>query len=247
MDEQKENDEKRPLDSITQKVYIAASNYIRKNFLKLPLEMKDMKELEIAPAKPAETLSGDMLGIGLTGVPVAYNYNIAISETKRRSSDSNFQWLEINVPKDNTFLNLEKPLSEQSEYVQGKILAQNALGLLFPDEVEEKLKQAYRIAESDEQETRLATVNLNMQTYYDIKRKSVMNLGRGIDYVCYLNHHSRSRDPDQTSAYLYKIGIKGVKYKDSLGDRLLMFNAHDDIIVSQILKSKLDTGVKPAA
>lgn len=236
---QQNSAEKRVIETLTQKAFIAASNYIRKNFLKLPLEMKDMDKLEISPAKPSGTLEDETQSTGLTGVPVSYDYNIAISETKRRNSDSNFQWLQINIPKDEEFLNLEKPLAEQSEYVQGKILEQNALGLLFPDEVEEKLKQAYKLAESEEQDSRLATVNLNMQTYYDIKRKSVMNLGRGIDYVCYLNYQNRTRDPDQTSAYLYKIGIKGVKYTDSLGDRLLMFNAHDDIIVSQILKSKL--------
>lgn len=239
MAEQINSAEKKVIDTLTQKTFIAASNYIRKNFLNLPLELKNMDKLEISPAKPSGTLENEPQLTGLTGVPVSYDYNIAIKETKRRNSDSNFQWLQINIPKDNEFLNLEKPLTEQPEYVQEKILEQNALGLLFPDEVEEKLRQAYKLAESEEQDSRLATVNLNMQTYYDIKRKSVMKLGRGIDYVCYLNHENRTHNPDQTSAYLYKIGIKGVKYTDSFGNRLLMFNAHDDIIVSQILNSRL--------
>lgn len=238
--------DKKPAEALTQKAYIAASNYIKKNILSLPLDMKNLDKLEIAPAKPVieQGESGD--SIGLTGVPISYDYNIAIKESKKRSSDMNFQWLEIGVPKDEMFLDLAKPLSEQPEYVQGQILGQTALELLFPDEVEEKLTQAYKIAEKEDHDNCLATVNLNMQTYYDIKRKALIKLGRGIDYICYLNYQSRTRDPDQTSAYLYKIGIKGIKYTDTLGDRLFMLSAHNDIAVSQIFESKVIQDKEPA-
>lgn len=209
--------------------FIASSNYIKKMILPLREGQKSKVHNAIFMTDDEENIIW-----GIAGTAITYDVNVAISESLKRNSSLANAYLDILIPDKDFYLDLTKPISEQSEILQNGIFNQENLSILFKNDVE-KLKEKIDelLIDIPESENFLAIVNSELHEFFEAKRNFLCKFENCEELINFINKLNRTHSPEQTTAFLYRCGVKGVLYEDSTGDRVLLFNPQVDIEVQR--------------
>lgn len=163
------------------------------------------------------------------GVPVTLDEEIAKYESQRKKNVQSFNnWLLINIPGTDFFLDASKPINEQSDDVLKVLMDKQFIFSLFIHEGKKLL---------DDMKNRLSGNDVKSEAdkilddFSKEKYELLFKFPSGLDLFKFVNSKCIDHDKGKSSALLYTYGIKGVSFNDETGERFLLFNAKKDIQV----------------
>ena len=163
------------------------------------------------------------------GVPVTLNEEIAQYESSRiKNVQSYNNWILINIPGKNFFLDVSKPINEQSDEVLDVLMKKEFLMNLFIHEAKivfDSLDNLTKNIENKKEE-----IDKIFTEFTEEKYDWILRFPSGLELFNFINSKCITHDKGKSSSLLYAHGIKGCTYKDDTGERFLLFNAKKDIV-----------------
>lgn len=161
------------------------------------------------------------------GVPVTFSEETAKYESTRKKNVQSYNnWMLIDIPAENLFLDVHKPIKEQSDDIVNILCGKDAVMSIFIYEAKilyGKMDFLVQGKDAKAESKRL------FKEFADEKRDFLMNLQSGFELFNFINSKCITHDKGKSSALLYGFGIKGCRYSDETGERLFMYNAKKDI------------------
>lgn len=171
------------------------------------------------------------------GVPVTLSEEIAKYESARKKNVASFNnWMMINIPGKPFFLDIAKPVAEQSDDILNILKSKEFLMSLFIHEARKTLNEIGKNLEG--KDVREET-NRIYDEFVKEKYESLLNIQSGQELFNFVVSKCNNKDKAKSSALLYNFGIKGALFNDNTGERFLMFNAKKDIIPLELRKDSL--------
>lgn len=171
------------------------------------------------------------------GVPVTCSEEIAKYESTRKKNVASFNnWMKINIPGKPFFLDIEKPVAEQSDDILNILMNKDFLMSLFIHEARKTLNEIGKNLEG--KDVREET-NRIYDEFVKEKYESLLKIQSGQELFNFVVSKCNNNDKAKSSALLYNFGIKGALFNDNTGERFLMFNAKKDIIPLELRKDSL--------
>lgn len=161
------------------------------------------------------------------GVPITLDEQIAMYESTRRKNVQSYNnWLLINVPGKSFYLDVKKPIREQTDDVLNCLMNRDFLMGLFIHEAKKLYNNMDNLmtGKNPGEEKHL------FEEFTKEKYELLLKLQSGQDLFNFINSKCITHDKGKSSSLLYTSGIKGCIYNDETGERFLMFNAKKDII-----------------
>lgn len=171
------------------------------------------------------------------GVPVTLSEEIAKYESTRKKNVASFNnWMMINIPGKPFFLDIAKPVAEQSDDILNILMSKEFLMSLFIHEARKTLNEIGKNLEGKDvkEET-----NRIYDEFVKEKYESLLKIQSGQELFNFVVSKCNNKDKAKSSALLYNFGIKGALFNDNTGERFLMFNAKKDIIPLELRKDSL--------
>ena len=161
------------------------------------------------------------------GVPVSLDENVAMAESSRKKNVESYNnWMLIKIPGKDFFLDIEKPLVEQSDDVLNVLMGKDFLMSLFFHEAKNLLNTMGENLEGKD-------INEESNRLFDELAKEkydlLLKIPTGLDFFNFVNSKCVTHDRAKSSSLLWNFGIKGCRYSDDSGERFLLFNAKKDI------------------
>ena len=171
------------------------------------------------------------------GVPVTLSEEIAKYESTRKKNVASFNnWMMINIPGKTFFLDIAKPVAEQSDDILNILMSKDFLMSLFIHEARKTLNEIGKNLEG--KDVREET-NRIYDEFVKEKYESLLKIQSGQELFNFVVSKCNNKDKAKSSALLYNFGIKGALFNDNTGERFLMFNAKKDIIPLELRKDSL--------
>ncbi len=171
------------------------------------------------------------------GVPVTLSEEIAKYESTRKKNVASFNnWMMINIPGKPFFLDIAKPVAEQSDDILNILMSKEFLMSLFIHEARKTLNEIGKNLEG--KDVREET-NRIYDEFVKEKYESLLKIQSGQELFNFVVSKCNNKDKAKSSALLYNFGIKGALFNDNTGERFLMFNAKKDIIPLELRKDSL--------
>lgn len=171
------------------------------------------------------------------GVPVTLSEEIAKYESTRKKNVASFNnWMMINIPGKPFFLDIAKPVAEQSDDILNILMSKEFLMSLFIHEARKTLNEIGKNLEG--KDVREET-NRIYDEFVKEKYESLLKIQSGQELFNFVVSKCNNKDKAKSSAILYNFGIKGALFNDNTGERFLMFNAKKDIIPLELRKDSL--------
>lgn len=171
------------------------------------------------------------------GVPVTLSEEIAKYESTRKKNVASFNnWMMINIPGKTFFLDIAKPVAEQSDDILNILMSKDFLMSLFIHEARKTLNEIGKNLEG--KDVREET-NRIYDEFVKEKYESLLKIQSGQELFNFVVSKCNNKDRAKSSALLYNFGIKGALFNDNTGERFLMFNAKKDIIPLELRKDSL--------
>lgn len=171
------------------------------------------------------------------GVPVTLSEEIAKYESTRKKNVASFNnWMMINIPGKPFFLDISKPVAEQSDDILNILMSKDFLMSLFIHEARKTLNEIGKNLEG--KDVREET-NRIYDEFVKEKYESLLKIQSGQELFNFVVSKCNNKDKAKSSALLYNFGIKGALFNDNTGERFLMFNAKKDIIPLELRKDSL--------
>ncbi len=163
------------------------------------------------------------------GVPVTLDEEIAKYESQRKKNVQSYNnWLLINIPGTDFFLDASKPINEQSEDVLNVLMNKQFIFSLFIHEGRKLLGDMEKRLSGNDVKTETDRI---LDEFSKEKYELLFKFPSGLDLFRFVNSKCIDHDKGKSSALLYNHGIKGVSFNDETGERFLLFNAKKDIHV----------------
>ncbi|WP_297646671.1 hypothetical protein [uncultured Treponema sp.] len=161
------------------------------------------------------------------GVPVTLSEDVAMGETSRRKGVESYNnWILIDIPGKSFFLDIDKPLKEQSDDVLNVLMNKEFLTSLFVFEAKKLLNNMGKSLEGKDVRTESERI---FREFAQEKHDLIMKIPSGLDFFNFVNSKCVTHDKAKSSSLLWNFGIKGCRYSDGTGERFLIFNAQKDI------------------
>lgn len=161
------------------------------------------------------------------GVPVAFSEETARHESTRKKNVQSYNnWMLIDIPEEKLFLDVQKPIREQSDDIVNILCGKDAVMSVFIHEAKilyDKMDLFVQGKDAKAESERL------FKEFADEKRDFIMGLQSGLELFNFINSKCITHDKGKSSSLLYGFGIKGCRYSDETGERLFMYNAKKDI------------------
>ena len=171
------------------------------------------------------------------GVPVTLSEEIAKYESTKKKNVASFNnWMMINIPGKPFFLDIAKPVAEQSDDILNILMSKEFLMSLFIHEARKTLNEIGKNLEG--KDVREET-NRIYDEFVKEKYESLLKIQSGQELFNFVVSKCNNKDKAKSSALLYNFGIKGALFNDNTGERFLMFNAKKDIIPLELRKDSL--------
>lgn len=171
------------------------------------------------------------------GVPVTLSEEIAKYESTRKKNVASFNnWMMINIPGKPFFLDIAKPVAEQSDDILNILMSKDFLMSLFIHEARKTLNEIGKNLEG--KDVREET-NRIYDEFVKEKYESLLKIQSGQELFNFVVSKCNNKDKAKSSALLYNFGIKGALFNDNTGERFIMFNAKKDIIPLELRKDSL--------
>ncbi len=171
---------------------------------------------------------------GGIGVSVTKDEDVAKYEsTRRKNVESYNSWLSITIPDRSFFLDVAKPVREQTDDVIACLGKKEFLTTLFTSEARRLYAGMDELVSGEtSSEARLEKSNSIFAEFLAEKKDFVMAVPSGEELFALICGRCREHDAGKSSALLYNAGIKGTLFSDETGERILLYNAAKDIIVT---------------
>lgn len=171
------------------------------------------------------------------GVLVTLSEEIAKYESTRKKNVASFNnWMMINIPGKPFFLDIAKPVAEQSDDILNILMSKDFLMSLFIHEARKTLNEiGKKLKGKDVREE----TNRIYDEFVKEKYESLLKIQSGQELFNFVVSKCNDKDKAKSSALLYNFGIKGALFNDNTGERFLMFNAKKDIIPLELRKDSL--------
>lgn len=171
------------------------------------------------------------------GVPVTLSEEIAKYESTRKKNVASFNnWMMINIPGKPFFLDIAKPVAEQSDDILNILMSKDFLMSLFIHEARKTLNEIGKNLKG--KDVREET-NRIYDEFVKEKYEALLKIQSGQELFNFVVSKCNDKDKAKSSALLYNFGIKGALFNDNTGERFLMFNAKKDIIPLELRKDSL--------
>ncbi len=165
------------------------------------------------------------------GVPITLDEDVAKFESTRRKNVQTYnQWLSISIPGEDFFINVSKPVKEQSDDILQSLMKREFLTTLFVTETKRLANNMDNLVKTiTSNEEKLSKSNEIFSDFLQEKYETLLNLQSGQELFDFVNKKCRTHNGAISSALLYSSGIKGFIYHDVTGERFLLYNAKNDI------------------
>lgn len=177
----------------------------------------------------SEYFSKNVQSFGV-GVRAAATSLIALRDAVRKNSLAAKQWYEISIPDNDKLLNLDNFPDEKS---LAPIITPKALLLVFRREAKVlgwQLDNIFNICHEG------IDYNEAIEDFYKEKKDFLLSLPTTGEILSFLT--GRCHDVAITSAFCNAFGIKGIRYSDKDGERFLIFDARNEIVIDDIKRSR---------
>lgn len=172
------------------------------------------------------------------GVPVTLDEDIAKYESIRKKNVSSFNnWMMINIPGKSFFLDVNRPVSEQSDDVLGILMGKDFLMSLFIHEARKTLNE---MGDSLGGKDIRTETNRIYDEFVKNEYELLLKIPSGQEFFNFVVSKCVNHDRAKSSALLYSFGIKGSLFNDNMGEKLLLFNAKKDIEPVEFRKASLE-------
>lgn len=177
-----------------------------------------------------------------TGVIVSYDEDIEKKESARPSGikSDNF-WFDILIPSEEYLLDLAKPLEEQSIIVRAAFHNTAAnLQTLFYGEALAMGKRLESYLNTVPEDEKYEVYQKEMNYFYEKKYNFLKDLKDGKELIEFITSCTKTKDVLIAVSFLSnQCGIYGSKYKDNLGERVMIYDAQSNIAVSELHRQEL--------
>lgn len=161
------------------------------------------------------------------GVPVTLNESVAQYDSTRKKGVLSYNnWMFINIPDESFFLDMNKPVKEQSDEVFNALMRKDFIMSLF---IYESKKLFQDMNNFPPERNTKDEYNRLMEELVKEKYDLLLKFNSGLELFNFVNSKCVTHDKGKSSSLLYDFGIKGSLYNDQTGKRLLVFNAKKDI------------------
>lgn len=176
-----------------------------------------------------------------TGVIVSYDESIEKQESKRPEGvQSNNFWFDILIPSDEYLIDLYKPIEEQSLIVRSAFQNNNNLQTLFYGEARAMDKRLSDYLKDIPEEERYEVHQKEFSYFFEKKYNVLKDLKDGKALIEFITSCTKSKNVLIAVSYLSnQCGIYGCKYKDNLGERVMIYDAQSNIEVSELHRQEL--------
>lgn len=182
----------------------------------------------------------DILPFG-AGVSVSQDEDIARFESSRLQFVKSFNnWFFVNFPDRSFYLDIEKPVDQQSPEVISYLSDRDFIMKAFIyearnlfDTLDEKTQETL------EEGNRVETVHNIFDDFVKEKTELLMGFNTGEALFRFINSKCRGRNTAKSSSLLCDAGIKGCIYHDDTGERFLVFDARNDLTVLEQRSARL--------
>lgn len=171
------------------------------------------------------------------GVPVTLDEEIAMYESTRKKNVVSFNnWMLINIPGKSFFLDVNKPVSKQSDDILNILMNKDFLMSLFIHEARIILNE---IGNNLEGKNVREETNRIYDEFVKEKYQLLLKIPSGQEFFNFVVSKCFDHDKAKSSALLYSHGIKGSLFNNNTGERYLLFNAKKDIVPVELRKASL--------
>jgi hypothetical protein len=138
------------------------------------------------------------------------------------------------VPSLDSFLSTIKPMRDQPYPVLHRIMSKEALSILYHDDLAVFLWQLASYCKEQPEDKRNTITIDETNSFFHEKRKALLVLPSGDDYIKMLVASSKTRDAAIVASYLSYFGIAGIQYEEESEARLLIFDPRKNITITAI-------------
>lgn len=161
------------------------------------------------------------------GVPVTLNESVAQYDSTRKKGVLAYNnWMMISIPDSSFFLDMYKPVKEQTDEILSSLMKREFIMSLFIYEAKKIFKNMNNLP--PEKNTK-EEYNRLIDELVKEKDDFLLRFNSGLELFNFVNSKCVTHDRGKSSSLLYDSGIKGSVFKDDTGERLLIFNAQKDI------------------
>lgn len=176
-----------------------------------------------------------------TGVIVSYDEDIEKKESQRVAGiKSNNFWFDILIPSDEYLLDLYKPLEEQSTIIKTALHNSTNIQTLFYGEalaMDSRLKEYLKTVPQNDQ---FVEYQKEMNYFVEKKYNCLKELKDGKDLIEFITSCTKTKDVLIAVSFLSnQCGIYGCKYKDEYGERIMIYDAQQNIQISELHHQEL--------
>lgn len=144
------------------------------------------------------------------GVPVTLSEEIAKYESTRKKNVASFNnWMMINIPGKPFFLDIAKPVAEQSDDILNILMSKDFLMSLFIHEARKNLNEIGKNLKG--KDVREET-NRIYDEFVKEKYESLLKIQSGQELFNFVVSKCNNKDKAKSSALLYNFGIKGALF-----------------------------------
>jgi hypothetical protein len=140
----------------------------------------------------------------------------------------------VTVPSLDSFLSTIKPMRDQPYPVLHRIMSKEALSILYCDNLAVFQWQLASYCKEQPEEKRNAITIYETNSFFHEKRKTVLALPSGDDFIKLLVASNKTHDSAIVASYLSYFGVAGIQYGEESEGRLLIFDPRKSITITAV-------------
>ena len=197
----------------TQKAFIAAQRYMNK----------------------------DVLPFGV-GVIASFDEETAMNDTARiKNLECANEWWEIEIPPEDSFLNLDQLLEHNSKTVLNSLCSQEALSMLFYDEKKDFDRHLDEVLKETGDYTQYGSIAREKINEFFEEKIQIIKKHITVDsLINFITNKAKTKQMAVTCSFLFMQGINGIIYEQQNTRRILIFDAKKSIQTKQLKTALLN-------
>lgn len=153
---------------------------------------------------------------------------------QRKNHWTQNQVFTVTVPSLDSFLSTIKPMRDQPYPVLHRIMSKEALSILYHDDLTVFQWRLVSYCKEQPEEKRNAITIDETNSFFHEKRKLVLALPSGGDFIKLLIVSSKTHDAAIVASCLSYLGIAGIQYEEENEARLLIFDPRKSITITAV-------------
>jgi hypothetical protein len=174
------------------------------------------------------------------GVTVHSDEASAMADSLRLAGSlSKNQWFRVAIPPEETYLSPALPMSEQPPQVTERLLAAEALSVLFIEEGKLFMRRMEMYLEANGLADNPEAAKTEVEDFYASRRGELLSM-HGDGYLSFIKSKTGGGDPAGVSSYLCHFGVSGLAfYNRNNRPAFLLFNPKRDMVIRELRRASL--------